>query len=531
MKIIQSFWSGGKKSLLKDDFGWLTPEYHVMGWCLSSNLLSELYNVELYTDKVGYDFLIEKLQLPYSKVHIVLDDLNEYNKNLWALSKIYTYSLQNEPFLHVDGDVFIWEKFSDELISGNLIAQNLESATDYYEKIMTELEEELNYFPKEILLDRKEDKLIKAYNAGIFGGHNIDFFKDYTAKSFKFVDKNINNLNNINVTNFNIFFEQYLFYCLSKGIKVNCYFDEVFEDNGYKGFGNFEDVPYDKTFLHLLGVYKRDPYTCKKMSQNLLIEYPNEYTKVLKLFKKKIFYFYPPTIYELNCTSLNYNYINSETKKTSQECFANFFNQTPLKDRYSKTYNLLSKFLKFDSNRIELSFNSIKVLRSDIKLINNQSVRDVFEYEESINEYLESLNNYNLKSLINRDLMFRKNYKNFLSKTKVIKLAKEKNSTYLSSPFLITDNNFLYNPEDKSNKCNKLIIPDVEVPFYYEIVLDELDEIIINELNEVKTIKNLSISLEKYFDKEDLESSKLEFEKLLYSKLKRLIYQKGIRIF
>jgi len=72
-KVIQSFWSGNRDSLLKDNFGWLSPKHHLISWCLSSNLLAKFYDVELYTDKVGYDLLIEKLKLPYSKVHLVMD--------------------------------------------------------------------------------------------------------------------------------------------------------------------------------------------------------------------------------------------------------------------------------------------------------------------------------------------------------------------------------------------------------------------------------------------------------------------------
>ena len=34
MRIVQTFWSGGK-SLLQDGFGWLHPEYNLMSWALS----------------------------------------------------------------------------------------------------------------------------------------------------------------------------------------------------------------------------------------------------------------------------------------------------------------------------------------------------------------------------------------------------------------------------------------------------------------------------------------------------------------
>jgi len=109
MKIIQSFWSGNRTDF-KNDFGWYSNKYHWISWILSSNQLSKHHsNLELYTDTFGYEILIKKLDLPYTKVYVVLDELNSYNPNLWAISKIKTYELQTEPFLHVDGDVFVWD--------------------------------------------------------------------------------------------------------------------------------------------------------------------------------------------------------------------------------------------------------------------------------------------------------------------------------------------------------------------------------------------------------------------------------------
>ena len=107
MKIVQSFWSGSQKEFT-NSYGWFSYKYNWMSWILSCHQLAKHHKeVELYTDQFGYDILIKKLQLPYTKVHVVLDELNHYNKDLWAIAKIKTFQLQKEPFLHVDGDVFV----------------------------------------------------------------------------------------------------------------------------------------------------------------------------------------------------------------------------------------------------------------------------------------------------------------------------------------------------------------------------------------------------------------------------------------
>jgi hypothetical protein len=46
-----------------------------MSWALSCLSLREHYDeVELYTDSAGYHILIEVLQLPYTKTHVIFDD-------------------------------------------------------------------------------------------------------------------------------------------------------------------------------------------------------------------------------------------------------------------------------------------------------------------------------------------------------------------------------------------------------------------------------------------------------------------------
>lgn len=185
MKIIQSFWTG--KHSVVYSFGWLSNKYHYLSWILSCNQLRKYYDeVELFTDSLGYSILIEKLKLPYTKVHIVLDELNIYDDNLWALAKIKSYSLMNEPFLHIDGDVFIFEPFDKNLMGSNIITQNIETTSDYYWDMWSKIKPQLNFIP-EIMNNYDNQFHNKAYNMGIFGGNEISFIKCYTDASFNFV--------------------------------------------------------------------------------------------------------------------------------------------------------------------------------------------------------------------------------------------------------------------------------------------------------------------------------------------------------
>ena len=124
----------------------------------------------------------------------------------------------------------------------------------------------------------------------ILGGHNITFFRDYAALAFDYVNKNSKEMSLINVNNFNVFLEQHLFYALSKekNIPFSVLFEEIVEDRGYKNMGDFHDVPFNRTYLHLLGHYKRDEFTCIKMAEKLKELYPDYYERIVSLFQKKI---------------------------------------------------------------------------------------------------------------------------------------------------------------------------------------------------------------------------------------------------
>jgi len=291
MKIIQSFWTA--QSNVKDtSFGWLKPRFNALSWVLSSVQLSKYYSIELYTDKIGHEFLIDKLKLPYNKVHIILDELNNYPQDFWALPKIKAYSLQLEPFLHIDGDVFIWKAFSENLLKSNLISQNLEITTDYYAKMWQSIFPNLQYIPSEIekyILGKNNF----ACNMGIFGGNDIAFLQKYASKSFEFVNQNLANYPNKIDGNFNIFFEQVLFYEMMTLENKECNYlqQEISNDNDYKGFGDFNKVPFQRTYLHLLGVYKRNDHVCKMLESYVMLYEPEYFKNIVTLFKEDYKYF------------------------------------------------------------------------------------------------------------------------------------------------------------------------------------------------------------------------------------------------
>ena len=109
-KIVQSYWSKAYQNT--PNSGWAFRESHYMSWALSCLQLKQFYDeIELVTDSEGADLLINKLHLPYTSCLTILDKLKNENPAIWALGKIAAYEVQQEPFIHVDGDIYIWTLF------------------------------------------------------------------------------------------------------------------------------------------------------------------------------------------------------------------------------------------------------------------------------------------------------------------------------------------------------------------------------------------------------------------------------------
>lgn len=122
MRIIQSFWSDPTDIKC----GFYDTKYHLMSWTLSSLTLSKYYgSIELYSNLFGCEILIDKLNLPYKVGSLSLEAFRKENKfPIWTLSKLYVYAQQTAPFIHIDGDIYIFKDILSQFANESLIAQN-----------------------------------------------------------------------------------------------------------------------------------------------------------------------------------------------------------------------------------------------------------------------------------------------------------------------------------------------------------------------------------------------------------------------
>ncbi len=291
MKIIQSYWSLPSTTHDKDEYGrynggFLSAKYNYMSWALSMLTLKRHYKkVELITDEAGKSLLMDTLHLPYNKVTVCLDELNHYHPKLWALGKVKAYQMQKEPFLHIDGDIYIWDKLGNASFHKKpLIAQSIDYDHQTYSELKDSIKAHFNFIPPEIAAQYQSDNPLHAVNAGIMGGTDIDFFQEYTEKAFVFIDKNVDKLENINIGLFNTVFEQQLFYCmaLAKNKPIHPFLNTKYQEE-FTEVTLFHHVPHYKSFIHLMAYAKQNKFACEQVEMRLKHEFPQYHAKILKL--------------------------------------------------------------------------------------------------------------------------------------------------------------------------------------------------------------------------------------------------------
>lgn len=284
--IIQSFWSKPYFSNSTDPNsrfkgGWLHEKYFYFSMALSCLKFKEFYGeVNLYTDSKGESTINKILGIPYSNFINSFDNLENTNEKLWALPKLYTYSVQKKPFIHADTDVYIWDKFPNDLINSSLFCQNIEENFPIYSEALDEILTQFDWIPTELINSLYKHKKILAFNAGVVGGNDLEYFKKLHSRSKKFINKNEHYFDKIDVGIFNMIYEQQLGYAIAdkKNIVPNPLFKNI--DSNFTPLVNFPLASFHTKYIHAIGFAKKSIYACEQIEALLMYEFPDEYEKI-----------------------------------------------------------------------------------------------------------------------------------------------------------------------------------------------------------------------------------------------------------
>lgn len=273
MKVVYSYWDTTGNGLKKPG-NWFNSRF-----MLSSMVLSVLYShkhygrVEMVTDSHS-KLWIEQLRLPFESIKTDLDELDNYDKSSWALGKIKAYSIQEEPFMHVDLDVILFEAFSTKLVSNDLYVQNIEPFhIDAYNKTYLPYIELLAKSGKNLPIGFEDRK--QALNLGIYGCNNLEFNKIFCDSVFEFINNNEQHLKtSVPLDKLCVVWEQY--FCAVIADRMGLTIGTIIDPN-YK-------LATETGYRHLL-IDKYNEKVANNFNEYVKTVYPKYYQTINKLLK------------------------------------------------------------------------------------------------------------------------------------------------------------------------------------------------------------------------------------------------------
>jgi len=279
MKAVWSFWSKPYRSQLGSP--WLTERHHWLSWVLSVETARKHYqHTTLITDDEGAHILVDHIGLQFSSVSQDLQILEDENPCWWALGKLHAYHAQQGPFMHIDSDVYLWQRLPSFVEQAPAFAQSPESAEFCYqsERATQIVRDSGGWIPEpwQWYITSGMEQLASC--CGILGGTNAEMLREYAEFAIRMITEPVNRsawarLND--ECNFMIDVEQYLLNaCVEYRRRygdASVYLQYLFNSiNGPYQAENAAALGY----THLLSVAKRDHDTVKRLEEVVRRDYP-----------------------------------------------------------------------------------------------------------------------------------------------------------------------------------------------------------------------------------------------------------------
>jgi len=300
MRAVWSFWS---KPFRANFSFWKSELHHLFSWVVSVETARKHYpKNSLFTDDDGARMLVDGLGLPFESVSTRLNDLHEHDPSWWAFGKVYSQSLQEEPYVHLDSDVYLWSPLPERLVRADVIGQNPEafSAADlhYRPDLMQQtIRSVKGWVPIEMSEYVPRNGVPRAVCCGIVGGCHVEFLRHYAGQAIRLLEHPSNRpawpllrkTLSLNVFgSLNVIFEQHLLMaCLD--------YHRTREESAYSGiqveflFRDFTDARRrapEMGFTHLLGMVKQEQNVLDRLENRVRNDYPTLYERCLNYLRK-----------------------------------------------------------------------------------------------------------------------------------------------------------------------------------------------------------------------------------------------------
>jgi len=278
MKAVYSFWSKDSQAN-----GYNTLKDFLVTFSLSMLITKKHFkDVELVTNTDGKRIFIDILDLPFTSVSTGSNRFNHLPKWMWGYAKLGACEYQNEPFVHLDNDVFLWDGLPDKLMKKKMFFQSVETPFKAGYGLYGPLLKFANKcpnFPKII----KNNPVDYAYNCGIMGCNDPSIIKEWFKISTDWVLDKDNHKRIIEnkdlLIHQNLLLEQYFIASITKRMKLRPYTEiglllgtETILADCYKE---------GQRFTHLWGCTKKDQGLMNKVYKRLKSEFPIIYSRII----------------------------------------------------------------------------------------------------------------------------------------------------------------------------------------------------------------------------------------------------------
>ena len=284
MRAVWSFWSVPYREAR--NFSWREELYHRLSWVLSlERARPHFSSTALYTDQAGAALLVDKLGLRFDAVVTTLDKLSRDDPDWWTLGKLLTYSQQEEPFVHIDADAYVFSALPERMLSAALLAQNPEPVLDNQPWYPVEgCEVALRTrgggrIPAAWSWYRTFSPVQQAACCGIFGGNALPLIHTYaeTALGLLRGESNRHAFDHWDDKRvLNPFFEQYLLSACAAYAKVKI--EYLFDSHAQAASG----AAVAAGFAHLMAHSKYDAGVTQRLEQRVARDYPAAYKRCVE---------------------------------------------------------------------------------------------------------------------------------------------------------------------------------------------------------------------------------------------------------
>lgn len=273
MKAVFSFWSKPYlRSLHKGFAGFPSEHYFKVAFELAILTARDHFDrIELVTDTEGYAIL-QKHGFEFDAVSLALDEIADIPSNLWCFGKLKAYSIQKEPFIHLDYDLFLLKPLPKSFYEAAVVTQsvepfNLPHYANYYLPNMETLLKTHKNLPVEFKVFEKRPLTTQwAHNTGLVGGQNWRAIAAYATMAMKICRDNLPTiqaeLTEFRQSEMNVVYEQATIsrYCLHHKIKIETLLKLPIYDNT-----EIENVG----LVHLIASSKSEVAMCQNMEITL----------------------------------------------------------------------------------------------------------------------------------------------------------------------------------------------------------------------------------------------------------------------